>query len=92
MAIRKRFRVGERVVMTEDALENYGEKWRDRPLRIIHVSTKYMPAKEFFARGKPEGYHPGFDASSESALYDFDEEKLGSLYDWELTRAPSRRR
>ncbi len=42
-----------------------------------------MKAKAFYAHGKPEGYHPGYDGSSRSALYDF----VGlsfSLYDWEM--------
>jgi hypothetical protein len=47
--------------MTDDALDNYGERWRDIKLRITHVATAYMPAAQFYDRGKPEGFHPGFD-------------------------------
>ena len=77
--------------MTDDALENYGERYRGKVFIVEHVSTKYMPASEFFSRGKPTGYHPGFDDSSESALYDL-EGFNSSLYDWELRKAPGRRR
>jgi hypothetical protein len=62
-------------------------------MRVTSVSTKYMPASEFFANGKPDGYHPGYDSGTNSALYEL--ETLdgtpvnSSLYDWELTFAPS---
>lgn len=66
--------------------ENYRE-FADTPLRITAVSTKYMPSKEFFANGKPAGYHPGFDDTG-SALYDLKTEDGRdvpfSLYDWEV--------
>jgi hypothetical protein len=50
-----------------------------------------MPAEEFFARGRPDGFHPGYDG--EGTLYDLkradtDEELPFSLYDWELQEAP----
>lgn len=84
----KRFRVGSRVTMSNDALENYGEKYRGKVFVVKHVATKYMPAAQFFAAGKPEGYHPGFDDTG-SALYDLKGLNM-SLYDWELQ--PARRR
>ncbi len=81
-----RFKVGDSVRMTPDALENYGQKYAGKSFDVESVSTAYMPAKEFFAKGKPNGFHPGFDESSNCALYDFAE--LGfSLYDWELSPA-----
>lgn len=85
----KRFRVGSRVMMSEDALENYGERYRGKVFVVESVATKYMPAAQFFASGKPEGYHPGFDDVG-SALYDLEGLNM-SLYDWELKPAPSRR-
>jgi len=93
----QRFRVGDRVQMSDDALANYGERWRGVALVITHVSTAYMPSSEFFSRGKPQGYHPGYDPESGSALYDFNVESTGrpgtvSLYDWELEPAEARRR
>lgn len=84
-------KVGDRVVMTDDALDNYGEQWRDVPLEIMSKATRYMPAKEFFAQGKPEGFHPGYDESSRSPLFDLRNTRTGkdlsfSLYEWELRR------
>ena len=79
-------RKGNAVRMTKDALENYGCK--DVVLIITHVATKYMPAKQFFNLGSPDGYHPGFDESSGSKLYDLETEDgkawPNSLYGWEL--------
>lgn len=81
-------RVGSIVTMRRDALENYGEKWRGVSLTITHVATAYMPAKEFFAKGKPQGYHPGYDKSG-GPLYDLKRTDTGedlpmSLYGWEV--------
>lgn len=77
--------------MNELALENYGEEWRDVVLEVVHTATKYMPAKEFFERGQPEGYHPGFDSGGMfgQRLYDLKRVDTGeilsfSLYNWEL--------
>ena len=77
-------RIGQKVEMTEDAIDNYGEEYRGKLLTITHRATRYMPADEFYAKGKPEGFHPGFDETcSGQGLYDFEELGL-SLYDWEL--------
>ena len=83
--MRRRFKVGSKVCMTEDALENYGQKYRDKIFIVEHVATKYMPVKDFYALGKPVGYHPGFDDGG-AALYDL-EGFDNSLYDWELEPA-----
>lgn len=84
---RAKFRVGDHVKMTDDALENYGEKYRDEVFTITSVSTKYMPSKQFFAQGKPEGYHPGYDEGMNGqGLYDLDGFN-SSLYDYELESA-----
>ncbi len=88
--MQQRFRKGSRVLMGADALENYGEQYLGRVFVVEHVSTKYMPAAEFFAKGKPAGYHPGFDDSG-CALYDL-KGFGGSLYDWELEPASAARR
>lgn len=86
-----RFKVGDIVEMTADAIENYGEEWAGVPLEITAVATKYMPAAQFFAMGKPEGYHPGYDdVGNGEGLYDLCEVCGGelpfSLYDFELER------
>lgn len=78
------------VIMTNEALENYGENYRGVKLIITHCANKYMPSKQFFAQGRPEGYHPGYDEGvSPMGLYDLkiketDEDLPFSLYDWEL--------
>ena len=84
---------GNTVTMTEDAIENYGEDWRDVRLVVTHVATEYMPAKQFYAKGQPDGYHPGYDgAVPNSRLYDLKRQDNGeelnfSLYDWEVKAA-----
>lgn len=91
----KRFRVGSPVVMTEDAVSVYGAKYSNVLLEVTDVSTAYMPTKEFYARGRPAGYHPGYDSSAGSALYDLRVFATGkslpfSLYDYELEDPPAR--
>lgn len=91
MKYKPRYRVGDEVYMTSDAVENYGDRFDGVKLIITHVSNKYMPAKEFFTSGKPEGYHPGYDEGMEGmGLYDLKIKSTGehlgmSLYDYELT-------
>ncbi len=88
--MRKRFHVGSHVTMSEDALGNYGKQYKGKMFTVESVATKYMPAKEFFASGKPIGYHPWFDDTG-NALYNligFD----SSLYDWELNPYSSKKR
>ena len=76
--------------MTENALENYGEEWRGVVLVPTHKATKYMPAKEFYARNRPNGYHPDYDEGiSPMPLYDLKRKDTGedlpfSLYAYEL--------
>lgn len=72
-------RKGTKVTMTQDAIENYGEKWDGVVLVITHV-----------AHNKSE--HPGYDEGvSPQGLYDLkrqdtNEDLPMSLYDWELTK------
>jgi len=80
--------------MNDDALSNYGQRWQGIVFVVTAVSDKYMPSKDFFSRGRPSGYHPGYDESAGSALYDLAIEATGetfnsSLYDWELEPAPA---
>jgi hypothetical protein len=86
-------KIGQVVTMNLDALENYGKEWKNVELVITYAANnanKYMPAKEFFERGKPRGYHPGYDDGvSGQGLYDLKRKDTGeslmfSLYDWEL--------
>ena len=83
-------KIGTEVKMTADAVDNYGEKWSGVTLVVTHEATKYMPAKEFYDRGMPNGYHPGYDESG-GALHDLKREDSGeqlpmSLYSWELVK------
>lgn len=90
MKPRQRFRVGSRVILSDDALENYGAQHEGRVFVVESVSTKYMPATKFYEKGQPTGYHPGFDDASGCALYSL----IGfnsDLYDYELEPAPARR-
>lgn len=81
--------VNDVVIMTDDALDNYGEQWRGVRLRITHRADQYMSAERFFASGKPTGFHPGYDESAGCPLYDLRNDETGkalnfSLYAWEI--------
>jgi hypothetical protein len=83
----QRFKIGSEVRLNESGRENecYA-KFRDKVLRVQSVATNYMPASEFYAKGKPRGFHPGYDDSTGCALYDCHGINC-SLYDWELESA-----
>ncbi len=82
------FSIGTKVKMSDNALENYGQEYKDKILIIESKANKYMPAEKFFAMGKPEGYHPGYDNAGMPGVWLYDCEDLNfSLYDWELVRA-----
>ncbi len=71
-----KFRKGDEVLMTDDALENYGDQYRDVVFKILFVS-------------KSTDDHPGYDMGVyPMGLYDLespDTSHFGSsLYDWEL--------
>lgn len=75
----KHFKIGSHVVMTNDALENYGEEYDGVVFVVSYVS-------------KSESDHPGYDRGmSPEWLYDLkseDGEDFGlSLYDYELESA-----
>ncbi len=77
-------KIGDKFKLSADALENYGDKYSDKEFTVSHVATKYMPAKEFFALDKPEGYHPSYDEGVKGMrLYDAEELPF-SVYDWEV--------
>jgi len=82
----------DRFRLTKDAIENYGEQYKDRVFVVTAAANKYMPAAEFFEKGSPGGYHPGYDEGvSPQKLYDFkdantNEEMHFSVYDWEVRR------
>ena len=77
------------VVMTKNAIDRYGEGWRGVRMLVTHTATKYMPASEFYTRGEPNGYHPGYDSGVGGKLYDLRRVDNGkavpfSLYDYEV--------
>lgn len=78
-------RIGQKVRMTKDAVDNYGTEYAGKEFTVTHAANKYMPAKQFYAQGRPKGYHPGYDEGAGGYLYDFEELDF-SLYDWELVR------
>jgi len=82
------FQKGDIVQISSDN-ECY-EKYQGTKLRVTHRATEYMKADKFFANGRPDGYHPGFDSASGGSLYDLETESGEtvpfSLYDWELKR------
>ena len=86
--------VGSLVVLSDEAYEENYERttWRNKVLRIIHVATMYMPASEFFAKGMPTGYSPGYDEGvAPMPLYDLEcvdgYECGNALYEWEIRSA-----
>ena len=74
------FKVGDLVIMTEDALENYGEANKEAVFEITSVATSTEE-------------HPGYDEGMDGmGLCDLKNSKTGeefgsSLYDFELELA-----
>lgn len=85
--------VGQTVYMAEEALENYGYQYKNVPLVITHRAHSSMPPEEFYAKGMPDGYHPGYDDGVKGQwLYDLKHKETDidlpfSLYDWEIQSA-----
>ena len=72
------YNVYDRVTMTEDALDNYGEEYRDVVFKVTQVARN-------------ENDHPGYDMGVyPQRLYDLSidgNDFACSLYDYELKRA-----
>lgn len=67
-------KIGEKFTLTNDAVENYGEEYRDKVFTVSHVATSQ------------EG-HRGYDDSMEGmALYDAEELNF-SVYEYEVEEA-----
>ena len=82
-----KFKKGDKVKMTDDALENYGVENKDKVFIVEHAAHSYMPSSEFYSKGMPHGYHPGYDNSIKGqGLYDL-KGFNSSLYDYELIKA-----
>jgi hypothetical protein len=68
---------GSKFYLTPDAVENYGEEYRNRVFTV---------AEWFDHRGRDQHGHPGFDEAAGSCLYGIEELSF-SLYEWEMTTA-----
>ena len=80
--------------LTDDAIENYGEQWRDIVFTVTSWTNHYVPAKEFYANPLTHVHgHPGYDSSmGKQRLYDAvpinsDLEFNCSVYDFEIEQA-----
>ncbi|WP_131722536.1 hypothetical protein [Mycolicibacterium conceptionense] len=69
--------VGDIIRLTDDAVENYGEKWRGQDLRVTHVAHSiddhpgYDPAAEGVALVDTEYAHTGGDVPFSVYEYEF---------------------
>lgn len=79
--------IGSRFILSKDALEHYGEQFRDQVFTIRSIADHYVSKQEFFDeqslhyrehRGSPE-----FDPDS-GGLYLYKGDFLGALYRWEM--------
>jgi hypothetical protein len=83
---------GDHFQLTDDAIENYGEQWRDIVFRVTSWANKYTPANVYFANPSAYPYsHPGYDGNGRERLYDSepldtDLEFNCSVYDWEVRK------
>lgn len=84
------YKKGDKVRMSDNAIDNYGEENRNKIFIVTHCANDYMPANEFYQKGMPDGFHPGYDEEIyPEGLYDLkysetNEDFPCSLYDWEL--------
>ena len=76
------YRIGQTFKMSDDALCNYGEKYRDQVFTVRARYTHYVSAANMAS--DPTG-HPGFDESADSPLYG--SELNFDLYEWEMIPA-----
>ena len=65
-------KVGDRFTLTNDALENYGEQWKDVVFQVTAWANRYVPSSNYFKN--PEAYphsHPEYDEGvAPMRLYD----------------------
>lgn len=75
------YRVGDKFKMSKDALDNYGEEYRDKEFTIRARYDHYVSPTEM--ANDPTG-HPGFDPNGGEFLYG--SELNFDLYEWEMIR------
>jgi len=68
--IEQRYEVGDEVELTDNAIQNYGSKYRGKTFRVEDVYTS-------------DREHRGYDSSSQAALYSLQGLNF-DVYDWEL--------
>ena len=79
--------VGQKFKLNDEALDNYGEEFRDIVYTVAYVADHYVPSKEYFDPRSPRyhepGGHPGYDEGvAPKRLYGSD--FRSDVYDWEV--------
>ncbi len=74
---------GDRVRMTEAALENYGTQYVDRVFVVAHWYNHYVSPADM---ANDATGHPGYDDATGDCLYHLEGLNF-DLYDWEITPA-----
>jgi len=78
------YKVGDIVVLNQEGLDSRGEEFRGVRSQITHVSTKCMPAEQFFAYGMLDGYSPGYDPGVGQPLYSLKTNLRGQLREFDV--------
>jgi hypothetical protein len=80
--IQANYAEGDEFRLSEDALENYGEEYRDGVFTVDAVYDHYVPSSSM---GNDRTGSPGFDESAGTALYG--SELNFDVYEWEMEPA-----
>ncbi len=81
--MRKReFRIGQKFILSEDAIENYGEKYRGA---VFHIAQWFDHRCSVWELENDAHGHPDYDSASGDCLYEAKEDSCpGALYDREI--------
>ena len=52
-------RIGQEFKLKDEALDNYGEDFRDQVFTVKYVADHYVPAKDYFDPRSPRYQEPG---------------------------------
>lgn len=86
---KRAFRIGQRFVLSEEALENYGQRYRGM---VFHVEQWFDHYCNVWAIEQDPHGHPGYDGLCGECLYEARENACpGALYEWEMEPAPARK-
>jgi hypothetical protein len=70
--------------LTNAAIENYGEQYRNVVYTVRSWSNHYVPAKTYFANPKHHLHgHPGYDGANKAKLYEAEGLPF-AVYQWEI--------